>query len=167
MGRLEGREYLGSRNRKLHIFPGSSQAKKRPAWILAAEIVETSGVYARCVANVEPGWALDINPALLKYHYYEPHWQKRTGRVMALRRTSLFGLVLVDRERVHYGRLFIGSDCLITSPLPVDCEAGSRKRRAPRRDCGSVVSICCCGPWTRRWDSSFRMKSTVVNSAWR
>ena len=101
--RREGREYLGSRNRKMQVFPGSSQAKKPPPWLLAAEIVETSNVFARCVAQVEPGWALDINPGLLKYHYYEPHWQKRTGRVMAYRRTSLFGLVLLDRERIHYG----------------------------------------------------------------
>ena len=101
--RQEGREFLGSRNRKLRVFPGSSQARKPPPWLVAAEIVETSDVYARCVAAVEPDWALAINPDLLKRHFYEPHWQKRTGRVMALCRTSLFGLVLKDRERVHYG----------------------------------------------------------------
>ena len=117
--RREGREYLGSRNRKLLIFPGSSQAGKPPPWLLAAEIVETSRVYARCVAQVEPGWALDINPALLKYHYVEPHWQKRSGRVMAFRRTSLFGLVLADRERVHYGPVdpVLAREILIRSGL--------------------------------------------------
>jgi ATP-dependent helicase HrpA len=99
----QGREYLGSRNRKLAIFPGSSQAKRKPKWLLAAEIVETSGVFARCVAQVDPGWALDINQSLLKHHYSEPHWQRRSGRVMAYRRTTLFGLVLVERQRVHYG----------------------------------------------------------------
>ena len=99
----EGREYLGSRNRKLQLFPGSSQAKKKPRWVLAAEIVETSQVYARCVARVEPQWALDINPDLLKHHDYEPHWHMRSGRVMARRRTSLFGLVLADAQRIHYG----------------------------------------------------------------
>jgi len=99
----EGRDYLGSRNRKLQIFPGSSQAKKKPRWLLAAEIVETSQVFARCVARVEPDWAMDINPALLKHHDYEPHWHMRSGRVMARRRSSLYGLVLVDKQRIHYG----------------------------------------------------------------
>ncbi|MEM0953346.1 MAG: ATP-dependent RNA helicase HrpA [Pseudomonadota bacterium] len=99
----EGREYLGSRNRKLQLFPGSSQARKRPRWALAAEIVETSQVFARCVAKIEPDWALDINPDLLKHHDYEPYWHMRSGRVMARRRTSLFGLVLADAQRIHYG----------------------------------------------------------------
>ncbi len=99
----EGRDYLGSRNRKLQIFPGSGQAKKKPRWIVAAEIVETSQVFARCVARIEPDWAMDINPSLLKHHDYEPHWQMRSGRVMANRRTSLYGLVLADRQRIHYG----------------------------------------------------------------
>ncbi len=99
----EGREYLGSRNRKLQIFPGSSQSKKRPAWLLAAEIVETSQVFARCVARIDPAWALEANPALLKHHDYEPHWHTRSGRVMAFRRTSLYGLVLADRQKIHYG----------------------------------------------------------------
>ncbi len=79
----EGREYLGSRNRKLQIFPGSSQARKPPKWLVAAEIVETSGVFAREVAAIDPEWALDINPALLRTHYSQPHWQARSGRVMA------------------------------------------------------------------------------------
>ena len=99
----EGHEYLGCRNRKLQIFPGSSQFSNKPKWILAAEVVETSKVYARCVAAVDPRWALDVNPDLLKHHYYEPHWQARSGRVMALERVSLYGLVLVDKQRVHYG----------------------------------------------------------------
>ncbi len=99
----EGREYLGSRNRKLQIFPGSSQSKKRPAWLLAAEIVETSQVFARCVARIDPAWAMEVNPALLKHHDYEPHWHTRSGRVMAFRRTSLYGLVLADKQKIHYG----------------------------------------------------------------
>jgi ATP-dependent helicase HrpA len=99
----EGHEYRGSRNRQLQIFPGSGQFKHKPAWLLAGEVVETSRVYAREVAAVDPRWALDINPALLKHHYYEPHWQARSGRVVAFERITLYGLVLVDRQRVHYG----------------------------------------------------------------
>jgi len=101
----EGREYLGSRNRKLQIFPGSSQARKSPKWLVAAEIVETSRVFAREVGAIEPEWALDINPGLLKHHYYEPRWQSRRGQVVAYERISLYGLTLADKRSVHYGPL--------------------------------------------------------------
>ena len=99
----EGHEYLGSRNRKLQIFPGSSQFKKKPKWMVAAEIVETTKVYARSVAAINPLWVLGINPALLKYHYYEPRWQARSGRVMAYERITLYGLTVSDKQSVHYG----------------------------------------------------------------
>jgi len=99
----EGHEYLGSRNRKLQIFPGSSQFKKKPKWMVAAEIVETTKVYARSVAAINPLWVLGINPALLKYHYYEPRWQARGGRVMAYERITLYGLTVSDKQAVHYG----------------------------------------------------------------
>ncbi|MEM1153406.1 MAG: ATP-dependent RNA helicase HrpA, partial [Pseudomonadota bacterium] len=101
--RQEGKEYLGSRNRKLRVFPGSSQARKPPKWLVAAEVVETSGVYAREVGAIQPHWALDINPQLLKRHHYQPRWQSRSGRVMAYERVSLYGLVLSDKRSIHYG----------------------------------------------------------------
>jgi len=101
----EGRDYLGSRNRKLQIFPGSTQARKSPKWLVAAEIVETSRVYAREVGAIDPGWALGINPDLLKHHYYEPRWQSRRGQVVAYERVSLYGLTLIDKRVVHYGPL--------------------------------------------------------------
>ncbi len=101
----EGREYLGSRNRKLQIFPGSSQARKSPKWLVAAEIVETSRVFARDVGAIDPVWALGINVDLLKHHYYEPRWQARRGQVVAYERISLYGLTLVDKRVVHYGPL--------------------------------------------------------------
>ena len=99
----EGREYLGARNRKLQIFPGSSQAKKKPKWLMAAEIVETSNVFARTVAAIDPTWVAEVNPALLKHHYYQPRWQPRSGRAMAYERLSLYGLTVVDKRSVHYG----------------------------------------------------------------
>ena len=99
----EDRDYLGARNRKLQIFPGSSQTKKKPKWLLAAEIVETSRIFARTVAKIEPQWILGINDSLLKKHYYEPHWQMRSGRVMAFERISLYGLIVSDKHKVHYG----------------------------------------------------------------
>ncbi|MCB1705958.1 MAG: ATP-dependent RNA helicase HrpA [Halioglobus sp.] len=101
----EKRDYLGSRNRKLQIFPGSSQARKSPKWLVAAEIVETSRVFAREVGAIEPQWALGINPDLLKHHYYEPRWQARRGQVVASERISLYGLTLADKRVVHYGPL--------------------------------------------------------------
>ncbi len=101
----EGRDYLGSRNRTLQIFPGSSQARKSPKWLVAGEIVETSRVFAREVGAIDPAWALGINPALLKYHYYEPRWHSRRGQVVAYERISLYGLILADKRVVHYGPL--------------------------------------------------------------
>jgi len=99
----EGHEYLGARNRKLQIFPGSSQFKKKPKWLVAAEIVETTKVYARSVAAINPQWVLGINPGLLKHHYYDPRWQARNGRVMAFERVTLYGLTVSDKQSVHYG----------------------------------------------------------------
>ncbi|MAT95342.1 MAG: ATP-dependent RNA helicase HrpA [Halioglobus sp.] len=99
----EGREYLGARNRRLQVFPGSGQARKSHKWLVAAEIVETTRVYAREVAAIDPGWALQVNPRLLKRHYYQPRWQARTGRVVAYERATLYGLTLADKRSVHYG----------------------------------------------------------------
>ena len=99
----EGRDTWAVANRKLLVFPGSSQARKPPKWIVAAEVVETSGVYAREVGAIEPEWALDTNPELLHRHYYQPRWQPRSGRVMAYERITLYGLTLVDKRPVHYG----------------------------------------------------------------
>lgn len=99
----EGREYLGSRNRKLQIFPGSSQSRKKPKWLVASEIVETSSVFARTVAAIDPEWVIDVNPELIKRHYYEPRWQPRSGRVMAFERLALYGLTLADKRSIHYG----------------------------------------------------------------
>jgi ATP-dependent helicase HrpA len=99
----EQREFLAARNRKLRIFPGSGLFKKPPKWIVAAEIVETAQVYARCNARIEPQWVLGINDDLLKRRHSEPHWHARSGQVMALETVTLYGLVISDRQRVHYG----------------------------------------------------------------
>ena len=99
----EGRNYVGGSNRTLRIFPGSAQARKAPQWLVAAEIVETTGVYARDVAAIDPAWALSINPDLLKHHHYEPRWHARRGQVVAYERVTLYGLTLADKRVVHYG----------------------------------------------------------------
>ncbi|MFT3930700.1 MAG: ATP-dependent RNA helicase HrpA [Spongiibacteraceae bacterium] len=108
----EKREYLGARNRKLRIFPGSSlfkaksgSSKQNAKWIVAAEIVETSQVYARTVASIDPLWTLGINEALLKRRHSEPHWHAKSGRVVALETVTLYGLVVSDKQRVHFGAI--------------------------------------------------------------
>lgn len=103
VGRQEEKgEYIGCRDRRFRLFPGSS-LKAKPKWVVATEIVETSKVYARTVAKIEPQWLLGINDALLKRQYFEPHWQPRSGRVMAYEQTSLLGLVIRERQKVHFG----------------------------------------------------------------
>jgi len=101
----ERREYKGARNRSLQVFPGSALYRKPPKWLVAAEIVETERVYARMAGMIEPHWVLDINPALLKHHYYEPRWNPEQGRAVAWRRSTLFGLTVSDRVTVHYAKV--------------------------------------------------------------
>ena len=99
----EGRLFTAARGRKVHVFPGSGQHRKPPKWLVAGELVETSQVFARQCAAIEPNWLLRINPYLLKRSYTSPAWQMRTGRVMATERVTLFGLTISDGRRVHYG----------------------------------------------------------------
>ena len=101
--RDEGKQVNATRNRKVVVFPGSGQYKKPPPWLVAGEIVETTQVYARQCAAIEPDWLLRVNPRVLKHHYYEPVWQRRSGRVMAKQRVTLYGLTVSDGRRVHFG----------------------------------------------------------------
>lgn len=98
----EEREYLAARSQKVFIFPGSVLAKKGPPLIMAAELVETQRVYARTVAKIEPEWAEELAPHLLKRKHFEPHWEKRQGRVVAYEQTTLYGLVLTAKRKVAY-----------------------------------------------------------------
>ena len=94
----EGRRFSAARNRKAQVFPASGQYKKPPKWLVAAELVETSQVFARQCAAIEPSWLLETNPALLKRHHYEPVWNARSSRVMVKERVSLFGLTISDGQ---------------------------------------------------------------------
>jgi ATP-dependent helicase HrpA len=100
--KTEEREYLAARSQKVMIFPGSALAKKGPPWVLAAEMVETQRVYLRTVAKIEPEWVEQLAEPLLKRSYFEPHWEKRQGRVMAYEQVSLYGLILVPRRKIGY-----------------------------------------------------------------
>ncbi|TQV78700.1 ATP-dependent RNA helicase HrpA [Exilibacterium tricleocarpae] len=98
----EDREYLGARNRRFHIFPGSSQFKKTPKWLVAAQLLETSKLYAHTTAKIDPAWVLDAAAHLVKRQYFEPHYDARRGQVMAFEKISLYGLVLVEKRRIGY-----------------------------------------------------------------
>ena len=107
--KLEDNTYLGARNRKFRVFPGSYLHGKKHAWILAAELVETTQLYARMNARIEPAWIERQAGALLKYHHTDPHWEKRRGRVMASEKVTLYGLVLVENRKVPYDRIDPGA----------------------------------------------------------
>ena len=101
--KTETNEYLGARQTKLHVFPGSSVFKKPPKWIVAAEWVETQRIYARTVAKIDPEWIEPLAKHLTKSSYFDAHWEKRNGHVAAYERVTLYGLVIVPKRRIHYG----------------------------------------------------------------
>jgi len=101
----EEREYLGARNRKFSIFPGSSLIKKTPKWIMAAELIETSKLFAHTVAKIEPEWALAAAEHLVKRQYFEPHYNSHSGQVMAYEKVSLYGLTLIEKKSVIYSHI--------------------------------------------------------------
>jgi ATP-dependent RNA helicase HrpA len=98
-------EYLGARGAKFAIFPGSALAKKPPQWVMAAELVETSRLWGRVVAAIEPSWVEDLARHLVKRNYSEPHWEKKQASVVAYERVTLYGVPVVARRRVNYGRI--------------------------------------------------------------
>ncbi|MHB9103149.1 MAG: DUF3418 domain-containing protein, partial [Sulfuricella sp.] len=103
--KTETQEYAGAREIKFHLFPGSVIYKKAPKWVMAAELTETTKLYARCAAKIEPEWVEKVAADLLRRHYFDPHWEKVTAQVAAFERVSLYGLTLVPRRRVHYGTI--------------------------------------------------------------
>jgi ATP-dependent helicase HrpA len=106
---LKGRrpldEYLGARGGKFSIFPGSSLAKAGPQWVMAAELVETSRLWARVVAKIDPSWLEELAGHLIKRHYSEPHWEKKRGAAMAVERVTLYGIPVVAGRKVAYGSI--------------------------------------------------------------
>ncbi|MDO9105539.1 MAG: ATP-dependent RNA helicase HrpA [Methylovulum sp.] len=98
-------EYLGARGLKFFIFPGSGLHKLKPKWIMAAEQVETSKVYARTVARIEPEWIEQCAAHLVKHTHYDPHWEKKAGRSAVYERTMLYGLTLQAGRKIPYERV--------------------------------------------------------------
>jgi ATP-dependent helicase HrpA len=101
----EDKNYLGARGIKYFIHPGSALVKKAGRWIVAAELVETSRLFARCIARIEPEWLEEVGAHLIRKHVFEPHWEKGPGQVVAWERVTLHGLLIHGKRRVHYGPL--------------------------------------------------------------
>jgi ATP-dependent helicase HrpA len=97
--------YLGARGIRFFPHPGSSLAKKAGKWIVAAELVDTSRLFARCLAKIEPEWLEEVGGHMVKRHVFEPHWEKGAGAVVAFERGTLHGIVLYGRRRIQYGPL--------------------------------------------------------------
>ncbi|MET7464883.1 ATP-dependent RNA helicase HrpA [Nonomuraea sp. NPDC005501] len=104
-GRRPIQEYIGARNARFAVFPGSALAKKQPQWVMSAELVETSRLWARVNAKIEPGWVEPLAQHLVKRAYSEPHWEKDQGAVIALEKVTLYGVPLVTGRKVNYGRI--------------------------------------------------------------
>ncbi|GAA2095064.1 ATP-dependent RNA helicase HrpA [Actinomadura alba] len=101
----ETRDYLGARGARFGVFPGSALFKKQPRWVMAAELVETSRLWARVAAKIEPEWVEPLAGHLVKRSYSEPHWEKSQGAVMAYEKVTLYGVPIVASRKVGYGRI--------------------------------------------------------------
>jgi len=101
----EKHEYLGGRGARFAIFPGSALFKKQPRYVMAAELVETSRLWGRMCARIEPEWAEELAGHLVKRTYSEPHWEKKRGAVMAYERVTLYGVPIVAQRKTGYAKV--------------------------------------------------------------
>lgn len=101
----EKQEYTGARNARFAIYPGSGLFKKPPKWTMVAELVETSRLWGRIAARIDPEWIEPLAPHLVKSSYSEPHWEKAAGAVMAVEKVTLLGLPIVAGRKVNYSAI--------------------------------------------------------------
>lgn len=101
----EDRLYTAARGRTCRIHPSSALARKGPKWMVAAELVETTALFARTVAKIEPAWLESLSEHLVKRQYSDPHWEKKRGQVIASETLTLYGLPIVSQRKVHFGRI--------------------------------------------------------------
>lgn len=122
-------EYLGARNRKFRIFPASGLFKRSPKWVVAAELLETSKLYAHTVARIDPKWIEPLAGHLVKRSWSEPHWEQKRAQVVASEQVTLYGLIIVAARKVHYGPIDVETshEIFIRSALV----EGEYKTRAP------------------------------------
>ncbi len=106
---LEGHDYTAPRGVRFHlpkrVREHAAQKKERMKWLMAAELTETTRIYARTVASIEPEWIEDLAPHLVNRAHFDPHWERKSGQVVAYEQVSLYGLVINPRKRVHYGAI--------------------------------------------------------------
>jgi ATP-dependent helicase HrpA len=100
----ETRDYLGARGARFAVFPGSALFRKAPRWVMAAELVETSRLWGRIVARIEPQWVEPLAGHLVKRSYSEPHWERKRGAVVAYEKVTLYGIPIVASRKIDYGR---------------------------------------------------------------
>ncbi|MBI2380937.1 MAG: ATP-dependent RNA helicase HrpA [Gammaproteobacteria bacterium] len=122
-------DYLGARNIRFHIFPASGLFRKGPKWLMAAELAETSRLYARLCARIEPEWVEAAAGELVRRQYFEPHWEQRRAQVAAYEQVSLYGLPLVEKRKLNYGPIdpVLGRELFIRHALVL----GEYEHRAP------------------------------------
>ncbi|CAI3800860.1 ATP-dependent RNA helicase HrpA [Pseudarthrobacter sp. MM222] len=99
------REYVGARGTRFAVFPGSALFKKSPTFVMSAELVETSRLWARVAAKFDPLWVEQVAPDLVKRSYSEPHWSKKMGSVMAHEKVTLYGVPIIPSRRINYGKV--------------------------------------------------------------
>ncbi|RJQ76764.1 ATP-dependent RNA helicase HrpA [Pseudonocardiaceae bacterium YIM PH 21723] len=98
-------DYLGARGAKFGIFPGSALFRKTPRWLMSAELVETSRLWARMNAKIEPEWAEELAPHLVKRQYNEPHWERKVSAVVAYEKVTLYGLPIIASRKINFGKI--------------------------------------------------------------
>lgn len=101
----EKRSYTGAKQTRFSLHPGSALARKPPAWIMAFELVETTQLFARTAAKIEPEWLLEAAPHILKFNYSDPHWSEKSGRASVKEHASLFGLPLPHDKHVDFAKI--------------------------------------------------------------
>ncbi|MFZ2118877.1 MAG: ATP-dependent RNA helicase HrpA, partial [Pseudonocardiaceae bacterium] len=101
----ETRDYLGARGARFAVFPGSALFRKPPRWVMAAELVETSRLWGRIAARIEPQWVESLAGDLVKRSYSEPHWERERGAVVAYEKVTLYGIPIVASRKVDYGKI--------------------------------------------------------------
>ena len=101
--KTEEGDFLGARQRRFWVHPSSVIGRKKPNWVMAAELVETTKLFARMVAKIEPDWIEPLARHLIKTNHFEPHWEKKRGQVVAFEQVTLYGMIVVARRPVHFG----------------------------------------------------------------
>ena len=161
--RTEKGDFQAPRQRRFHLFPGSTLSKKPPPWVLSATLLDTQRIWGLTNAAIEPDWAIAELPHLLARKYFDPHWSRAQGQVLAAEQISLFGLVLAPRKPVHYGRINPGEahDIFVRQALvtgEINTRAGfvadnmkvleqAREEEAKLRRAGIVADE----DWQARW----------------